>query len=189
MAPTLISFNPGTYKQAAPKSLTKDTGTEFVATLGVIFSDLLLLPTELLRGVEGSHGLVASGRIADIKREIWNNQSVALKAFRTQSPWDLQEAKKILWKLVPIWKRLLHDNVLSFHGVGMSKSRLVLVYDWGHKGNITQYLESSPNASRPELVSVPLHSVRSTFSNLIFSCCKLLKGFNTFTPLRSSTAT
>ena len=35
----------------------------------------------------------------------------------------------------------------------MALFQLCLVYDWGQYGNITQYLDSHPGASRPSLVS------------------------------------
>ena len=156
----LIPLNPENHEQAAPTVLVKDA--KFVTTLGDISSDITLLPksTGSLQGLKKRGEIaVASGGTTDIWRGTWNNQQVALKAFRIYPPQDLQEAKKILWKVLPIWKRLVHENVLSFHGVDMSIFQLALVYDWGHNGNITQYLESNPNASRPELVSICFQSV------------------------------
>ena len=84
-----------------------------------------------------------------------NNEQVALKAFRIYLHPDLQEVKSILWKLVPIWKGLNHENVLPFRGVDTSVFQLALVYDWCDNGNIMQYLESRPNASRSKLVTAP----------------------------------
>ena len=101
---------------------------------------------------------------------------MAFKAFRIYPPQDLQEAKKILWKLAPIWKRFAHENVLPFHGVDTTIFQLALVYDWGHNGNITQYLESNPNASRPELVSIGLHLVRSASSDQFLKLLQVAKG-------------
>ena len=133
--------------------------TKFVATLGDIYSNTSLLPnsTGSLQGLEKRGEIaVASGGTTDIWRGTWNNQrQVAFKAFRIYPRQDLHEAKKILWKVVPIWKRLAHENVLPFHGVDTSIFQLALIYDWGQNGNITQYLESNPDASRSELVAVP----------------------------------
>jgi len=129
-----------------------------VATLGDIPSNTLRLPnsTGSLQGLEKRGEIaVASGGTTDIWRGAWNNQHVAFKAFRICPPQDLQEAKKILWKLVPIWKRLHHENVLPFQGVDTSILQLALVYDWGQNGNIAQYLKSNPDASRSKLVTVP----------------------------------
>jgi len=81
---------------------------------------------------------------------------VALKAFRIYPPRDLQEAKKVLWGLVPIWEGPVHGNVLPSYGVDTSIFQLALVYEWGHNGNVVQYPESHPDASRPKLVSVLL---------------------------------
>jgi len=112
---------------------------------------------------------------------------VAFKAFRIYPPEDLQEAKKILWKSIPTWKRLSHENVLPFHGVDMSIFQLALIYDWGCSGNITRYLESHPNASRTKLVTVPPISYKVRFLINPRSCCKSPRDFNTSTPSRSST--
>ena len=190
VAPALTPLNPENREQAAPTVLVKDT--KFVSTLGDISSDILLLPNSIgaLQGLKRRGEIaVASGGTTDIWRGTWNSQQVALKAFRIYPPQDLQEAKKILWKLVPIWKRLVHENVLSFRGVDTSIFQLALVYDWGHHGNITQYLESNYGASRPELVSVGLYLVRGASSNRSLSCCKSPKDFNTSTLSRSFTAT
>ena len=189
VAPTLILL-PKNCEQAAPTVLVKDV--KFVATLGNISSDILLLPksTGTLQGLEKREEIaVASGGTTDIWRGTWNGQRVAFKAFRIYPPQNLQEAKRILWKLVPVWKRLVHENVLSFHGVTTSIFQLALVYDWGHKGNIMGYLESDPDASRPELVRIRLPSARGTFSDQFLSCYKLPKDFNTSILSGSSTAT
>ena len=149
-----------------------------MATLGDISSDILLLPnsTGSLQGLEKRGGIAASGRITDIWQGTWNGRQVALKAFRTHRPQDFHEAKKTLWKLVPVWKRLAHENVLPFHGVDTSIFQLALVYDWSHNGNIIQYLESNPDTSRPELVSIYLHSVRSAFPDICLKLLQVAKG-------------
>lgn len=59
---------------------------------------------------------------------------------------------QILWKLVPTWRRLSHENILSFRGVNTTLFPLALVYDWGEKGNINQHIASDPGASRLALV-------------------------------------
>ena len=51
-----------------------------------------------------------------------------------------------------MWRRLHHDNILSFHGVDMTLFQLALVYEWGHYGNINQYIVSHPDVSRQPLV-------------------------------------
>jgi len=183
--------SPDCHEQAAPIDLTRST--KFVIALGDISSDILRLPNSIgsLQGLEKrGETAIASGGTTDIWRGTWNDQQVALKAFRLICPQDFQGAKRVLWKQVPIWKRLVHENVLPFHGVDTSIFQLALVYDWGHNGNISQYLESNPNASRSELVSIRLRSVRSAFPDHIApSCCKLPEGSNTSTPATSSTET
>ena len=163
-----------------------------MTALGDISSDVLRLPNSIgsLQGLEKRGNIaVASGGTTDVWRGGWNNRQVALKAFRIYTPQDLQAAKKVLWKQVPIWKRLAHENVLSFHGVDTSIFQLALVYDWGQNGNITQYLKSNPSASRPELVSVtpPLRMTWSLINPP--SYYKSPKDFNTSILSRSSTAT
>ena len=55
-----------------------------------------------------------------------------------------------------VWKRLIHDHVLPFHGIDKTNFQLALVYDWADSGNIIQYLGSNPNASRTRLVIVAI---------------------------------
>ena len=150
-----------------------------MAVLGDISSDILLLPnsTRSLQGLKKrGENVVASGGITDIWRGAWNNRQVAIKALRTHRPQDFEEARRALWKVVPIWKRVVHENVLPFHGVDTSIFQLALVYDWGHNGNIVRYLKSNPDASKPELVGVCLHPVRSAFSDLCLKLLQVAKG-------------
>ena len=176
-APLLTPLNPETHEQAASTVPVEDT--KFVSILGDISSDILLLPnsTGSLQRLKKHEGIAASGRTTDIWRGTWNDRQVAFKAFRIYPNQDLQEAKRILWKLVPIWKRLNHENILPFHGVDTSMFQLALVYDWGHNGNITQYLESNPDASRPELVSTHPHLVlRNAFPDPRLKLLQVAKG-------------
>jgi len=133
--------------------------SKLVTVLGDISSDILLLPnsTGPLRGLVNRYEVPLKGKTTDIWPGTWDNKDVAVKSFRTCPPKHLPEVKKIVWKLAPIWKRLVHENVLPFHGIAdTSMFQLGLIYDWGHSGDIVQYLESNTNASRPELVSVHL---------------------------------
>ncbi|KAF9642266.1 kinase-like protein [Thelephora ganbajun] len=127
--PTSIPLNPKNHEQAAPAVIASLQGL-----------------------VKLGETAVASGGTTDIWRGAWGDNPVALKAFRIYPLQDLQEAKEILWNLVPTWKQLAHENVLPFHGVDTSIFQLALVYEWGHNGTIMQYLESHPDASRPELL-------------------------------------
>ena len=161
-----------------------------MVTLGDISSEILKLPRSIgsLRGLKKSEAIaVTSGGTTDIWRGDWDGESVAFKAFRIY-PQDLLEAKRIIWKMAPIWKRLSHENVLPFHGVDTSMFQLALVYEWGHNGNIVQYLEAHPEASRPKLVTVVCSSL-SRFANCTSSYCKSPKGFSTSTPSTLSTVT
>ena len=163
-----------------------------LAALGDISSDTGLLPDS----VGSLHGLgkheemaVVTGGTTDIWRGTLSGKQVAFKAFRVYALRDLQEAKKILWKLVPIWKRLIHENVLPFHGVDMSIFQLALVYDWSDNGNIVQYLESYPDVSRPKLVTVLSAPRVFDVLNDISSYCRSPKVFNISTLSMSSTGT
>ena len=152
--------------------------------LGDISSEILKLPRSIgsLRGLKKSGTIaVTSGETTDIWRGDWNNTPVAFKAFRIYPLQDLLEAKRIIWRMAPIWKRLSHENVLPFHGVDTSMFQLALVYEWGHNGNIVRYLEAHPEASRPKLV-MALCSSLCHFADCTSSCCKLPKGSNTSTP-------
>jgi len=59
---------------------------------------------------------------------------------------------------VVAWK---HGYVLPFYGVDIANFQLAHVYDWADSGNIIQYLDSNPKASRTHLVS-PLLSNSAT---------------------------
>ena len=61
-----------------------------------------------------------------------------------------------------MWRRLLHENILSFRGVNMTLFQLALVYDWGQNGNINQYIVSHPGTSRPNLVWKNLTTMATT---------------------------
>ncbi|KAF9643163.1 kinase-like protein [Thelephora ganbajun] len=125
-----------------------------IAALGDLCSAIERLPTSavLSLGLE-KHGSVpaASGDLTDIWRGYVGGSSVAIRAFRMY-PAYLKEAIKILWKRVPMWTRLSHENILPFRGVNMTLFQLALVYDWGQNGNISQYVASHPHASRPSLI-------------------------------------
>ena len=178
------------HEQAAPADLAKDT--KLVAALGKISSDTGLLPNSVgsLQGLEKRGEIaVATGGTTDIWRGTLNNKRVALKAFRIYPLQDLQGAKKILWKIVPTWKRLIHENILPFHGVDTSIFQLALVYDWSDNGNIVQYLESYPDVSRPKLVTVLSAPRVFDVLNDISSYCRSPKVFNISTLSMSSTGT
>ena len=132
---------------------------------------------------------MATGGTTDIWRGTLIGKQVAFKAFRIYALQDLQEAKGILWKLVPIWKRLIHENVLPFHGVDTSIFELALVYDWSDNGNIIQYLESYPDVSRPKLVTVSPVPCMFDILNDLSSCYRSPKAFNISTLSTSSTGT
>ena len=59
---------------------------------------------------------------------------------------------QILWKQMPTWRELSHDNIQPFHGVNTMLFHLALIYDWAPHGNINQYIASHPGMSRPSLV-------------------------------------
>ena len=152
-----------------------------MSALGKISSDTGLLPKSVgsLQGLEKHGGVAAAmGETTDIWKGSLNNKQVAFKVLRSCASRDLQEIKKNLWKLVPIWKRLIHENVLPFHGVDTSIFQLALVYDWCDNGNITQYLKSHPDASRPKLVNFPPRStcIRCSELERSFKLLQVAKG-------------
>ena len=51
-----------------------------------------------------------------------------------------------------MWRKLSHQNILPFRGVTTTVFQLALVYDWGHNGNIMQFIASNPRAPRASLV-------------------------------------
>ena len=104
--------------------------------------------------------------------------------------YDLEQNLQILWKRVPMWKKLSHENILPFRGVNMTLFQLALVYDWGQHGNISQYLTSHPSASRPALVRNLLprkRKITNVFFHVHGSCLASRKGYDTFTRSTSHT--
>ena len=67
---------------------------------------------------------------------------------------SLNLPSQILWKLVPMWTKLRHQNIAAFRGVVVEtdRFRLALVYDWEENGNIVQYTASHPEVPRLPLV-------------------------------------
>lgn len=131
----------------------------FVTALGDLCSAIRRLPTsaELSSGLEKCGNIaVARGGFTDTWRGEFDDRHcrrpVAIKAFRLYPAQNLKVAKNILWKRVPVWKRLSHPNILPFRGVNTTLFQLALVYDWGQNGNITQYVLSNPDAFRPSLL-------------------------------------
>ncbi|KAF9647758.1 kinase-like protein [Thelephora ganbajun] len=129
--------------------------TRFIAALGNLCSAIERLPTSavLSTGLEKRSNIaVASGGFTDIWQGDTRDRSVAIRALRMYPASNLKEAKKILWKRVPTWMKLSHENILPFRGVNMTLVQLALVYDWGQNGNINQYLALHPRVSRPSLL-------------------------------------
>ena len=152
-----------------------------VTALGDLCSVTERLPTSavLSSGLEKcGDTAVASGGLTDIWQGKYDGAEVAVRAFRIHPAQDLKDAKQvrlqsvldsvlepnlqILWKRVPMWRKLSHENILSFRGVDVTLFQLALVYDWGQNGNITQYITSHPGASRPSLVRKILVTTATT---------------------------
>ncbi|KAF9646798.1 kinase-like protein, partial [Thelephora ganbajun] len=122
--------------------------------LGNLCGAIERLPTSAVLSTLEKRGNIAvgSGGFTDIWRGDVGGTPVAIKVFRIYTAQSLREAKEILWKRVPMWMKLSHENILPFRGVNMALVQLALVYDWGRNGNISQYLVSHPRASRPSLL-------------------------------------
>ena len=144
---------------------------KFVIALGNVCSVTERLPTSavLSAGLKKRDNIAEdSGGTGDVWRGEYRGTQVAIKAFRIHPASKLKEAKEvcvqsawevrsqlsfqILWKRVPMWRRLSHENILVFRGVDTTLFELALVYDWEQHGNIIQYLSLHPEASRPRLV-------------------------------------
>ncbi|KAF9644346.1 kinase-like protein [Thelephora ganbajun] len=125
-----------------------------ITALGNLCSEIERLPTSAVLPTLEKRGniAVASGGFTDIWRGDMGGTPVAIKAFRIYPAENLKEAKEILWKRVPMWMKLSHENILPFRGVDMTLVQLALVYDWGQNSNISKYVASHPRASRPSLL-------------------------------------
>lgn len=137
-----------TYRTLDPQTV------KYLAAIGTVCSAIGRFPTSavLSSGLQRFGTIaVASGGVSDIWRGGLDDTQVAMKAFRLHAQ-GLEEAKKILLKRMPIWRRLHHPNVLPLRGVNTTHFQLALIYDWGEYGNVTQYLSSHPRASHPSLL-------------------------------------
>lgn len=89
-----------------------------------------------------------------------------------------------------MWKKFTHPNIAVFRGVTTSLFQLALVYDWGEKGNIMQYIESHQAPPRLDLVQIfPPHDIAHLIQLPGYSSCKSQVVCNTFTRLGSHTGT
>ncbi|KAF9647767.1 kinase-like protein [Thelephora ganbajun] len=123
----------------------------FLILFGDFCSDTKRLPASALLSaglVKCGEVPVATGGVMDVWRGKYQSTRVAIKAFRAYPIQSLEEAKEVLRKLVPMWKKFTHPNVVAFRGVTMENFRLALVYDWGENGNIMRYVKSHPMPPR-----------------------------------------
>ena len=174
----LVILNPGNNEQAVPSAIVTKADAKFVAKLGNICSAISQLPnsTGSIQGLNKSRDLAfATGGRTDTWRGDWGGKPVACKVFRVFSRNDLPKAKELLWKVVPIWKRLEHSNVLPIYGAETTVFQLALVYEWSKNGNILEYLKSKPDAPRSELVIVLSRSPSPRFS-LLYQLLQVAKG-------------
>lgn len=169
MAGTLVMLNPDNDEQAAPHVLVTDL---FMVKFGEICSSTGLLPgsTGSLQGIQKSGDeYFASGGRMHVWRGDWRGKPVAFKVFPIYPDQIFREVKKILWKALPIWKRIEHESVVPIYGVETSIFKLALVYEWSQNGNIMEYLESKPSTSRSKLVII-LCSCRGPLPHCLLTC-------------------
>ena len=69
---------------------------------------------------------------------------------------------QILWRLVPVWSKLSHSNIVTFRGVTTELSPFALVYDWGEQDTIMKYTKLHPEA-RLNLVPYPAFLSMTSF--------------------------
>lgn len=66
---------------------------------------------------------------------------------------------QILWRVIALWKKLSHENVIPFYGaVTLHPDSVTFAYAWAENLNIQLYLDANPGAPRPDLVMIDLHS-------------------------------
>ena len=112
------------------------------------------------------------GGYADVWKEEYHGQSVAVKVIRTYKNEVLQKvihvsrccalffrltcsqkrAVQRFCKEAVMWRYLQHPNVLSLIGVVMSSNQFAMVSDWMVNGNINEYIQAHPDANRFKLV-------------------------------------
>jgi serine/threonine protein kinase len=90
---------------------------------------------------------------------------------------------------VIVWKHVSCPYILKFNGVFYRNEVPVIVSPWVPNGNITEYLETHPDANRFRLVSlnVPLRHLLHNLTPYRFSLCVWRKDSDTFTIAKSHT--
>ena len=122
--------------------------------------------------LEVSGEVLASGGFADIRREMYMGQPVAVKTMRVTQEDDFLKIRKVrindilpalrtvstillqqFYKEVVLWGALSHPNILNLVGVqgDMEKKQLATVSEWMAHGNIMEYIQNN-HANRLELV-------------------------------------
>lgn len=94
---------------------------------------------------------VISEGIADIWRGRYGGAHISIRAFHASRA-QADGVKEVLFPRIPMWKKLDHPNISTFHGMAAELFPLGLVYDWEGNRNVLQYLESNPGSSRLRLL-------------------------------------
>ncbi|TDL23881.1 kinase-like protein [Rickenella mellea] len=99
---------------------------------------------------------VAGGGFADVWKGYFADRPVALKALRIYKQSLREKVLKEFSHEAVIWRQLKHPNILPFYGVFKGDEhfdRLCLVSPWMDAGNVIDYLNNHPEASRLSLLS------------------------------------
>ncbi|KAF9645573.1 kinase-like protein [Thelephora ganbajun] len=98
---------------------------------------------------DGPH---ASGTSAEVYQGKRNGESVAVKVLRTSNQESPMKLKKRFCKEAIVWKHVSCPYVLKFNGVFYHNGVPAIVTPWMLHGNVTEYLESNPEANRIRLL-------------------------------------
>ena len=133
----------------------------------------------------------ATRGFTDLWRRDWNGKKVAVKALRFAPDDDRNKTIKVIALLVgPIseiahgthvrfqrfckevllWRRLNHENILTFYGASTNQNQFSMVCPWMENGNVLSYTRKNPEANRLRLVSIgETQSVAKSNSNCIIA--------------------
>lgn len=93
-----------------------------------------------------------SGGFADIWKVRVGDDELSVKGFRVQKSEDLDKVKRRFYREIIEWKRVRHQNLVSFLGVKELLFSLCIINRSLPNGNIKDYIRRNENVNRLELL-------------------------------------
>ncbi|KAG8902683.1 hypothetical protein FRB99_004272, partial [Tulasnella sp. 403] len=101
------------------------------------------------RKVAMNPGLVVQGNFSDL----YTGSEASLGVVALKRCRAAKDQKKVMEKEAETWRRLTHDNVLRFLGIGKDKEgTLYLVSPWMENRSLWDYIGNHPECNRPQFL-------------------------------------